>query len=97
VLPVLRQLYTVAHNSSYGRDAKDKKSQPKVLRAKLDDGGTIVGKHRPDCREPPPPTHTHLINASTSTPPGLPPNRESEGVFLSGEGLLPSEDSVLLY
>jgi len=43
VLPVLRQLYTVAHNSSYGRDAKDKKSQPKVLRAKLDDGGTIVG------------------------------------------------------
>jgi len=33
----------VAHNSSYGRDAKGRKSQPKVLRAKLDDGNTIMG------------------------------------------------------
>ena len=45
VLRVVRQLYTVAHNSSYVRDNNGKKSQPKVVRAKLDDGGTIVGTH----------------------------------------------------
>ena len=60
VLPVLKNLYTVAHNSSYDRDSHGKKSQPKVVRAKLDGGGTIVGAHLS------PPLLASLFDASAS-------------------------------
>ena len=44
VLPVLKQLYMVVHNSGYGRRQDGKKAQPRVFRAKLDSGDVIVGK-----------------------------------------------------
>lgn len=44
VLPVLKELYDVVHNSGYGRGKDGKKQNPKVLRAKLEDGSVIVGK-----------------------------------------------------
>ena len=43
VLPVLKQLYSVAHSTDYGR-RQGKKQQPKVSRAKLDNGDVIVGE-----------------------------------------------------
>ena len=44
VLPVLKQLYSVVHNSGYGRRQDGKKAQPRVFRAKLDSGDVIVGE-----------------------------------------------------
>ena len=40
---MLKQLYSVAHSTDYGR-RQGKKQQPKVVRAKLDNGDVIVGE-----------------------------------------------------
>ena len=40
---MLKQLYSVAHSTDYGR-RQGKKQQPKVVRAKLDNSDVIVGE-----------------------------------------------------
>lgn len=42
---MLKQLYSVVHNSGYGRRQDGKKAQPRVFRAKLDSGDVIVGEY----------------------------------------------------
>lgn len=44
VLPILNHLYQVVLSSGFGRDKKGNKKVPKVIRAKLDNGGVIVGE-----------------------------------------------------
>ena len=44
MLPVLNHLYQVVLSSGHGRDKQGHKKAPKVVRAKLDEGGVIVGK-----------------------------------------------------
>lgn len=44
---MLNHLYQVVRNSHYARDSEGKKSNPKVVRAKLDTKDVIVGEPSP--------------------------------------------------